>query len=406
MNIDYQELFEHVTGLKKVLLISGGRSGSDFFQSLIDGHPEILQFPGTFFFHLWWDQAKCKKNLFDLLYEFIWYTSGWSNHAAFFKSVYNTMERWDQLGEKRNENFEVDIDAFKKHMVGIFDVIDFNRKNFFIAVHLSYGLARKIDIKRAKVLFYHIHHMDKLGELSEDFPLFDVIFTIREPRNLIVSDMEHWKNFDRKSFNAYHLFRVMERIFHESEPITAYTKSIKTLKLEDLHLSPDAVLMEFCQTYGLKFEEQLFESTWHGKKWWGDAISGKYLDGFNKNIQKEKWNGRLFYYDNLLIEFLLEERLKHYDYRLETRQWKIFFIIAVILIIFPMKYEVKILVDNLKRSSGLIDKLAALNMGAQSYVMRIILYFSYLNKKRNKKIFLADSFLKRRSGEPVGLKGG
>ena len=32
--------------MKVVLLAAGGRAGSDFFHSLIDGHPEILQFPG------------------------------------------------------------------------------------------------------------------------------------------------------------------------------------------------------------------------------------------------------------------------------------------------------------------------------------------------------------------------
>ena len=33
--------------MKILLLVSGGRGGSDFFQSLLDGHPQVLQFPGT-----------------------------------------------------------------------------------------------------------------------------------------------------------------------------------------------------------------------------------------------------------------------------------------------------------------------------------------------------------------------
>ena len=32
--------------MKIILLAAGGRAGSDFFHSLLDGHPEILQFPG------------------------------------------------------------------------------------------------------------------------------------------------------------------------------------------------------------------------------------------------------------------------------------------------------------------------------------------------------------------------
>ena len=33
--------------MKLVLLVTGGRGGSDFFQGLLDGHNEILQFPGV-----------------------------------------------------------------------------------------------------------------------------------------------------------------------------------------------------------------------------------------------------------------------------------------------------------------------------------------------------------------------
>ena len=32
--------------MKVILLVTGGRGGSDFFQGLLDNHSEILQFPG------------------------------------------------------------------------------------------------------------------------------------------------------------------------------------------------------------------------------------------------------------------------------------------------------------------------------------------------------------------------
>ena len=32
--------------MKTLLLVAGSRAGSDFFQSLLDGHPQVLQFPG------------------------------------------------------------------------------------------------------------------------------------------------------------------------------------------------------------------------------------------------------------------------------------------------------------------------------------------------------------------------
>ena len=36
--------------MKIITLIAGGRAGTDLFQSLLDMHPEISQFPGAFFF--------------------------------------------------------------------------------------------------------------------------------------------------------------------------------------------------------------------------------------------------------------------------------------------------------------------------------------------------------------------
>ena len=36
--------------MKKIILITSGRTGSDFFQSLLDGHDQILSLPGVFYF--------------------------------------------------------------------------------------------------------------------------------------------------------------------------------------------------------------------------------------------------------------------------------------------------------------------------------------------------------------------
>ena len=51
--------------MKTVLLVAGGRGGSDFFQGLLDGHKEILSFPGYLRidhkFEELFDQNTCTK---------------------------------------------------------------------------------------------------------------------------------------------------------------------------------------------------------------------------------------------------------------------------------------------------------------------------------------------------------
>ena len=51
--------------------------------------------------------------------------------------------------------------------------------------------------------------------------------------------------------------------------------------MENLHKKNDYVMREFCKVFEIEYSNILKESTFMGKKWWGDSISGKYLDGIN-----------------------------------------------------------------------------------------------------------------------------
>ncbi len=276
--IQYNRLLSHVKDLKQVLLVTTGRTGSDFFQSLLDGHEEILQITGIFFFHKFWESAVCKENLNDLIHEFIWHTQH-SIHIAKFKSKYNKLERWDQLGENKNEDFELDIEKFKIHMKNLMQDKRINSINFFFCVHISYALLMEQDVLKTKILFYHSHHIDELKKFSLDFKKFDVICTLRDPRNTIVSGIEHHKNYNFLTFNSKSIANVYLRVFQESEPILEFSKQVYTIKLEDLHKYPQIVLGQFCKKYNLILKDSLFISSYHSKQWWGDKISGKYLKG-------------------------------------------------------------------------------------------------------------------------------
>jgi hypothetical protein len=394
-DIDYDKMFLHVKNLKKVLLVATGRTGSDFFQSLLDSHPQILQLPGAWFFQQWWQVARCRNNVSDLVEEFIWQTSPSYNHISKFISCYNTIERWGKLGDKKNESFKVNIDAFRKHMLNIFSERELNRQNFFLALNLAYGMATNIDIFNTKILFYHIHQSDKLAAFKEDFFDFDVIPMVREPRNTLVSGIENWSKYKiDTSYNSSFLHYTLRRIFHGAETILLYTNNIRSIKLEDLHLYPEVVMREFCGAYGLKHDDCLFHSTYHGKKWWGDEISGKYLDGFSNNVTKKKWSGKLSFYDNFLIEYLLGSRLKHYGYDHKNKLPLISPLISILLIFLPMKYEVKILLYNLKSSENLKDFSNAMVWGTFYYLLRVRLYLHFTIKRVFNSIYLEKYYTK------------
>ena len=147
-------------------------------------------------------------------------------------------------------------------------------------------------------------------------------------------------------------------------------------------------MKEFCEAFGLKHDDCLFLSTYHGKKWWGDEISGKYLDGFSNNVTKKKWSGKLSFYDNFLIEYLLCSRLKHYGYDHKNNLPLISLIISMFLIFLPMKYEVKIILYNIKSSKNLKDFSGALVWGTLYYLLRVWLYLQYIIKRVGNSIYL------------------
>ena len=48
---NYEEIWEHTENLPWCALVTTGRVGTDFFQSLLDSHPEIFVYNGILFFY-------------------------------------------------------------------------------------------------------------------------------------------------------------------------------------------------------------------------------------------------------------------------------------------------------------------------------------------------------------------
>ena len=108
--------------MKLLALISSGRSGSSLFLSLLDGHSQIMQFPGAFLFGDFYEQIKNEKNSNIIAQSFIRF------EPFFFNSSKNFMERHNMFGENKNEYFEVDKDfTFFNPKAGI--TYDLNTNN-------------------------------------------------------------------------------------------------------------------------------------------------------------------------------------------------------------------------------------------------------------------------------------
>ncbi len=87
--------------MKLFVLITGGRTGSGLFHSILDGHSEICSLPGEFFFDDFINKVKNEKSLLKIAKIF------YKDNKYLFNSKLEKFDRLGELGEKRNECFKI-----------------------------------------------------------------------------------------------------------------------------------------------------------------------------------------------------------------------------------------------------------------------------------------------------------
>ena len=95
--------------MKFVIILTGGRSGSDLLQSLFDGHPQILQFPGIFRLSKPFVEMLNEKNPKKISHMFC------DIYPYFFDSRIQKNERHYMLGKNKNEFYKVNKNIFKRN---------------------------------------------------------------------------------------------------------------------------------------------------------------------------------------------------------------------------------------------------------------------------------------------------
>ena len=102
--------------MKIIYLVAGGRAGSDFFQGFLDGHSQILQFPGTIHNYEVYKLFQIKEsNLIAKKFTEIF--------PHFFnskiKSNLNERERHDRLGKNKNKFYVVSKKRFIQYFIDL-----------------------------------------------------------------------------------------------------------------------------------------------------------------------------------------------------------------------------------------------------------------------------------------------
>ncbi len=318
-----------------------GRSGSKFFQGILDWHPQIISFPRNLHFNSFWQKVERRKD--DVAYVVDTFIE---DHPRAFSGalwyLFNKYDRADELGTKRDETFSVDMNAFRRNALELLQGKEMNRREAFVGLHLAYHAASGRELADNSIIFCHIHairHIDELRAVAEDFPDTRVLIRTRHPIERLKS-CAAWM----KMQNVYSCGQPYEEEIEDlegTEPIRVLFPALdmRVLTFEQLHWHHREAMEAFVRWVGIEWNESLMVSTIHGKLWWGDSKVLRH--GSNPKWRLYKPKGFLEKKDWRVLLALNGERLKQYGYASaeEVRMARLGRLTLLGALLLPTKYE-------------------------------------------------------------------
>lgn len=333
----YRAWMARLQSLPMVALVTTGRTGSDFLQSLLDSHPQILTFNGHFaiyseFFATALSFTVPGGRTQDAADEFI------GHYLYKLVSRYEVQEAKDKLGANSDESFSIDTVEFRKHLLGLMDGRTLNTRDFLLAIYGAYGLCLGQDIDAARLVFHHPHLDYEFRLFHKDFPSTRVVFSSRDPRANFCSHVEHFRNYYQTHDNQHHLYNCLKMALEDSALAEELGLEYTATRLEDL--PREDTMRELAAWLGIEYRKSLLRSTWAGLDWHGDRISNKTFaaTGWSEKRTANNWESRLGRMEQYVLNYLMNSRLSWYRYPVRPVGLLDAFLVAL-LIPLPFRYE-------------------------------------------------------------------
>ena len=189
--------------MKTLLFAGGSRAGNEFFLSLLDGHSQILQFPGT---------LRGNNNLYrilshqkseDIANNFIYQYKHFFDSRLSNDPDLTNLERHDELGLNKKKFYSVSIKKFKEIFIKISKKNNIMMSNDYlfsnlVNLHKAYFLADKRNIKKIKLMVINSHLISYTNFFAKKIlpeDKFDIVHTTRHPLSAISSSLNNWINY-------------------------------------------------------------------------------------------------------------------------------------------------------------------------------------------------------------------
>ena len=300
--------FRQVSIERVLALYFFGRSGTAFFASLLDGHPEVI------------GPALGLEAL-----PFCWYKVGCSSLRALlamiavpFSPVYNFEPLFSAYGIDRYEFL-----SMVSHILEVprekDDAVD--GKRLLTALALGHRVLTGAPFANGPcVLFFHGHQFkpEKSLFLQECFgESVSIMFMVREPFQTVAS---HYVQAARNPIHSCHNIasgpsfgiNLMKVYLEKNDHEKAFA-----IRLEDLKRDPQTVLKRFCRHVNIGWHGCLLESTLNGKEF--VFRSGKEnIKGFDTRPLQRRHREFFSTFDEWRLRILLAENSMAWGYPVPT----------------------------------------------------------------------------------------
>jgi hypothetical protein len=344
--------FEQINVPSVVGMVHGSGIGTKPLQAYLDGHKGIYMIPGyplVYFYPHWTTWEKDLNNwtwesIIDIFCE---------KHASVLDSRqipgFNGLRT---LGENQTEHVEIDKSLFITYLTKFLEEQEICSKTFLLAVHYAYSLCKEEDLSNKHLLIYHIHNVQYLDFLVNDFPDVKIIGMSRDPRVNIGGRVRTACNVDKSKLNAtdamiyrkYIYKNICQHIFSDTYQISKSINkdNVRIIKLEELYYNLELVMKNLCGWLGIQFDDSVLKMSFDGKSWWGDKIYNmKPMNVINPRVVSQDWMKTLGKREWYVIEGVQFDIFEKYNYQVLKYKMDHFFskILLMLAILLPSSFE-------------------------------------------------------------------
>lgn len=310
------------------LIVSYGRSGTYFMQSLLDGHPELISFPPIYtsaFLNellLMKQELKTKDGVLDFTLNF--YEGCFLGRESFerpdVKSLIQTINMDVRVPFSESE-FSESYHLAYTYMEGKTDNLDVL---FFCTLMLAFDCAlyRHKDVKRSasKKLLFQLHRADffLIDWFSKNFKSISLIHMIRAPLVTFRSNVKFMLElresqgaaFSHKTLNGY-----LKMLLFGGSKVDKQNVDHFAVKLESLHAEPQRILGLLCHRLGIKWVDTLLVSSINAQSW-SNLAGRQHISSFMPDKVNEQIcvSDLIPEQDAIILESALSDKLSVWEY--------------------------------------------------------------------------------------------